>query len=354
MTKKTLLILVKTVLPLLLGIYLFWLFFSNMTEEHIVSFKRALSEANYFWIVLSLVFAFIALAARAARWKYMLEPMGYTTPFWNRYHALLIGYLINFTIPRAGEPSRAAMLYRSDGVPFSKSFGTIIGERVFDIIMLGMITAVTMLVGYDDLMSIFDQIAGLGTSTGSVTQTDEMSSTTIIIYAVLSMLAVGGILVISVSSKLRLKFLQFIRDIVKGALSIFKSKHPWAFIFYTLLIWTCYLLMFIVPFYALEETTNFPMSGFLIGFVAGSVGISLTNGGIGVYPLLVGMVVAFYIQDDYPTDAEGIGKALGMIAWTSQTILMITLGLLSLVLIPKNFSKENDTTRTAPEETSQP
>jgi hypothetical protein len=96
------------------------------------------------------------------------------------------------------------------------------------------------------------------------------------------------------------------------------------------------------------------MSGFLIGFVAGSVGISLTNGGIGVYPLLVGMVVAFYLQNDYPTDAEGIGKALGMIAWTSQTILMITLGLLSLVLIPKNFSKENDKTRTAPEENSQP
>ena len=354
MTKKTVLILVKTVLPLLLGIYLFWLFFSKMTDEHIVSFKRALSEANYFWIILSLVFGFIALVARAARWKYMLEPMGYKTPFWNRYHALLIGYLINFTIPRAGEPSRAAMLYRSDGVPFSKSFGTIIGERVFDIIMLGMITGVTMLIGYDDLMLIFDRIAGLGDSTGSVAVTNEMSSTKIIIYAVISMLAVGGIVVISVSSTLRLKFLQFIRDIVKGALSIFKSKNPWAFIFYTLLIWTCYLLMFIVPFYALVETADFPLSGFLIGFVAGSVGISLTNGGIGIYPLLVGMVVAFYLQNDYPTDAEGIGKALGMIVWSSQTILMITLGLLSLVLIPKNFSKENDTTRTAPEENSQP
>lgn len=351
MTKKTVLILVKTVLPLLLGIYLFWLFFSKMTDEHIVSFKRALSEANYFWIILSLIFGFIALTARAARWKYMLEPMGYKTPFWNRYHALLIGYLINFTIPRAGEPSRAAMLYRSDGVPFSKSFGTIIGERVFDIIMLGMITGVTMLVGYDDLMLIFDRIAGLGDTS---TPSNEMSSTKIIIYAVISMLAVVGIVVISVSKTLRLKFLQFIRDIVKGALSIFKSKNPLAFIFYTLLIWACYLLMFIVPFYALTETANFPLSGFLIGFVAGSVGISLTNGGIGVYPLLVGMVVAFYLQNDYPTDAEGIGKALGMIVWSSQTILMITLGLLSLVLIPKNFSKENDTTRTAPEENNQP
>ena len=99
--------------------------------------------------------------------------------------------------------------------------------------------------------------------------------------------------------------------------------------------------MFIIPFYALEETSNFPVSGFFIGFVAGSVGISLTNGGLGAYPFLGGMVVAFYLKDDYPEDAEGIGKALGMLVWSFQTIFMVALGLISLVLLPKNYEKEH-------------
>jgi len=347
MSKKTILILVKTALPLGLGVYLFWLFFSSMSEEQITSFKRALSEANYFWIALSLIFSFMALYARAARWKYMLEPLGYKTPIWNRYHALMIGYLINFTIPRAGEPSRAVMLHRSDGVPFSKSFGTIVGERVFDVLMLGLVTGIALLIGRDDLMKIFDEIANMGSDTN-----ESESSNKILIYSVLTVIFIGFALLLGFKKRLRLKIVQFLKDVLKGSLSIFKTKNPSGFILYTLLIWACYLLMFMVPFYSLSETSNFPLSGFLIGFVAGSVGISLTNGGIGVYPLLVGMVVSFYIRDDYPTEADGIGKALGMIVWISQTFFMIALGLLSLILIPKNYSKENDKTRESSEQNS--
>lgn len=336
MTKKTVLVLLKTVLPLLIGLYLVWLFFSSMSEEHVQSFKKAIREANYFWVVLSLALSFVALAARAARWKYMLEPLNYKTPFWNRYHAMMIGYLINFTIPRAGEPSRAAMLYRSDGVPFSKSFGTIIGERVFDVLMLGLVTGITMLIGYDDLMKIFDLIAGMGgeeQTTGFGTKQ--------LVYLVLALLVLGGLLLVIFNASFRSKLLNFIKDVWNGVISIFKTKNPGGFIFYTLLIWVSYVLMFIIPFYALEETSNFPVSGFFIGFVAGSVGISLTNGGLGAYPFLVGMVVAFYLKDDYAEDAEGIGKALGMLVWSFQTIFMVALGLISLVLLPKNYEKEH-------------
>lgn len=349
MTKKTILLLIKTVLPLALGLYLFWYFFSKMTDEHIISFKKAVSEANYFWIVLSLVFSFVALYARAARWKYMLEPLGYKTPVKNRYHAMMIGYLINFTIPRAGEPSRAAMLYRSDGVPFSKSFGTIIGERAFDVVMLGIITGITMLIGYADLATIFSEISKLGA------KPNEEGGFGIkqIILISFAVLFVGGIILIVYKQTLRHKLIQFVKDVFNGVFAVFKTKNPGGFILYTLLIWVCYLAMFIVPFYGLKETSNFPVSGFFIGFVAGSVGISLTNGGIGVYPLLVGMVVAFYLKADLPEkEAEGIGNALGMIVWVSQTIFMVLLGLISLALLPKNYSKNDDTSRQSSEQNS--
>ena len=102
MTKKTILTLVKTVLPLLLGVYLIWVFFTGMSEEAKLLFYKAIREANYFWIILSMILGFIAFLSRAYRWKYVLEPIGFNTKFWNRYHAVMIGYLINLTINLKG------------------------------------------------------------------------------------------------------------------------------------------------------------------------------------------------------------------------------------------------------------
>lgn len=340
MLRKTTMTFIKTVLPLVIGVYLFWLFFSSMSEEHIASFKKALKEANYFWVVLAMVLEFISLWSRAARWKYMLEPMGYSTPWKHRYHAMMIGYLVNYTIPRAGEPSRAAMLFRSDGVPFAKSFGTIIAERAVDVIMLGLVTGITMLIGYNDLMSIFGEIEHqLG---GDEAASDGISVKQII-YAVIGCIIVLGGAAFLLSKAFREKLKQFTKGIINGVFAVFKTKNPGGFVMHTFIIWICWVLMFIVPFYSLTETSNIPIAGMLIGFVVGSVGMSFTNGGIGVYPLLVGLVVSFYLQGDYPAEARGLGNALGMIIWLGNTAIMILLGLISLALLPKNYSKHDDT-----------
>jgi glycosyltransferase 2 family protein len=101
-----------------------------------------------------------------------------------------------------------------------------------------------------------------------------------------------------------------------------------------------YVLCFSLPFFSLEETKDFPIQGLLLGFVVGSIGISLTNGGIGTFPLLIAMVVIFFIGDKNP-NAQAIGNAIGMLIWVSQTLMMVLLGLLSLILLPKNYTKEN-------------
>jgi hypothetical protein len=98
--------------------------------------------------------------------------------------------------------------------------------------------------------------------------------------------------------------------------------------------------MFALPFQSLVQTQDIPLAGILVGFIAGSLGITFTNGGIGTYPLLVGLVVAFYIGKDYPEDAQAIGNALGMLVWVTQTLLMIVLGLLSMVLLPTNYKTD--------------
>ena len=337
MRKISIVGILKTVVPLLLGIYLIWYFFNGMSEKSLEVFYNALREANYFWIFLALVLSFFAFCLRAYRWKYVLEPIGYQTKFWNRYHALMIGYLVNLTIPRAGEASRAAMLFRSDGVPFSKSFGTIIGERAVDLVMLAGVASITALLGYEEFMNIFHQIQ---TQFAPAEVADGGWPWKTIIYTLVGTFLIGLILLMIFNSKWRTKLMQFVKDVIAGVLSIFKSKNPGAYIFQTLLIWVLYIVYFAIPFLSLEQTKDFPLDGILLAFIAGSLGITFTNGGIGTFPLLVGLVIVFYLGDTVP-DALAIGNALGMIIWVSQTLLLIIMGLISLILLPKNYTKEN-------------
>jgi uncharacterized membrane protein YbhN (UPF0104 family) len=333
--KKTAGILLKTVLPLALGVYLIWYFFTSMEPEVEAAFYKALREADYFWVFLSLVLSFFALLSRAYRWKYLLEPMGYQTSLWNRYHAIMIGYIVNLTIPRAGEASRAAMLYRSDGVPFSKSFGTILAERVFDLIMLFSVALIASVVGAGDFWKIKGLIEATSKDPGSAS-----------LFQWIKWLVIGGMLlafgVVLLLRSIRLKVIGFIKGLIAGALSIFKTKNPLGFIGHTLFIWILYVIYFAICFFALDETSHVPPTGMLIAFLAGSLGITLTNGGIGVFPIVVGLVIEYYLKDQYGSQAWGIGCALGTIIWASQTLLIIVLGMLSFFLLPKNYSKDGE------------
>ncbi len=345
--KKALAIFLKTVLPLALGVYLIWLFYTSMSEESKTQFYDALKKANYFWIFISLALGFIAVVARAQRWKYVLEPMGYKTPLKNRYHAVTIGYLINLTIPRAGEATRAATLYNSDNVPFSKSFGTIVAERAVDLCILASIFFITTLIGGKDFELIWAEMMA---KFGGGVSNENGFPWKFVIYGIIGLGFIALGILYFYSPTFKEKLVNFIKGVFNGVFAIFKSKNPGAYIASTLVIWICYLLMFGVCFFALEETSHVPVKGMLIGFIAGSIGITLTNGGIGSYPLLVGLVIAFYLKGTYPNQSEGIGNALGLLMWISQTLMMIVLGLLSLVLLPKNFSAENDKTSTDTEQ----
>ncbi|HZH87448.1 MAG TPA: lysylphosphatidylglycerol synthase transmembrane domain-containing protein [Brumimicrobium sp.] len=338
---KKIISIIKVVFPMAIGVYLLWHFYSAMDEATKDIFFKAINEANYFWILLSMVLGLLSHFVRAYRWKYMLEPIGFTPKFWHRYHALMVGYLVNLLIPRAGEATRAALLYQTDKISFSKSFGTIIGERMFDLLMLGLIFLATLFLSFDDLIAVKDIIIEGSPDDG------DAESKQWIINLILSMFF-GGILLFAILwvklDKFRRKVNDFIKDVMNGVFAIFRSKKPFQFIFYTFLVWGLYLLLFGICFNAFEQTKNFPINGVLIGFIAGTFGLMFTNGGIGAYPYLVGIVVIFYIGDNFGNteEAEGIGKALGMIIWLSQTIMIIFLGLLSLVLLPRNYKKESD------------
>lgn len=289
-----------------------WYSLSQISIEKLVEYFE---KADYTYILLGVFFGLLSHLSRAYRWRFQLEPMGYNIKLGNSIMAVFATYLINYTIPRAGEVARASILTNYEGVPFEKGFGTIVAERIADlIVMLGIIT-VTLFLQFDFIY-------------GFLVKKFNPLKIAIVAFVVIIIVVLFLRFVKKSSSKLALKIKSFVNGLVEGALSIFKMKKKWAFIFHTLFIWSMYVLMFYVTSFALEDTSNIPFAAILIGFIAASFSIAATNGGIGSYPEAIVLAFSLFNLPDDPS------RAFGWIMWGSQTLLIIIFGGLSLIYLP--------------------
>lgn len=311
MNKKTKNIL-KITLPLLLGVFLVWYSLSKVSLEELLVYAK---NADYTWIVLGMFLGLLSHLSRAYRWLFMLEPMGYKIKFGNSVMAVFATYLINYTIPRAGEVARASIITNYEGVPFEKGFGTIVAERIADlIVMLGIIT-ITLFLQFDFIY-------------GFLVEKFNPIKILIALFAV-ALLALFFVRFIKRShSKIAIKIKTFVNGLIEGALSIFKMKKKWAFIFHTLFIWSMYLLMFYVTSFAISDLDGISAGAVLIGFISASFSIAATNGGIGSYPLAIYAAFSIFGIPEDPS------IAFGWIMWASQTLMIIICGGLSLIYLP--------------------
>lgn len=331
----------KLSIPIAFGVGLIWLFYDALCENQKEDLFKAFSEANYFWVILSLIFGWFSHLSRAQRQKYLLKPMGYTVSFWNTYHALMIGYLVNFAFPRAGEASRAGMLLKTEKIPFEKGFGTIIAERAFDFLMLGVITLIAISLQYDKLDLFIAAKNNFVSGDGSCGNTMVFSVLGSIVKWGFILAVIGGIVLFIVKKELRQKIINLVKGVFEGVFAIFKSKDKLPFIGHTLFIWTMYVIMFSVCFYALDSTSVLGIDAKLAGFIAGTVSMIVVQGGIGVYPAFVGLILTIYMTNSGDGAISPQALALGWIIWTSQTLMMIVLGLISLLVNSKNTKQSN-------------
>ena len=298
-------------LPLAIGFGLVWYSLRNIKPEEFIGYFL---EADYTWIALGLFFGILSHLSRAYRWKFMLEPLGFNPKYANSVMAVLIAYLVNLTIPRAGEASRAAVMSNYEGIPFQKGFGTIVAERVADLVMLLVVIVITLFVQ-------FDFIWELATKNFNLVK---------IGIAILGFIAsvIFFILFIKKANKgIGLKIKVFIKGLVEGVMTIFKMKKKWPFIFHTIFIWLMYILMYWATIPAIDGL-SVPIGGILVGFIAGGFSIAATNGGLGTYPVAVmGAFLLFGIPKE-------LGTEFGWVMWTAQTAMIIIFGGLSFLLLP--------------------
>ncbi|TAF12132.1 MAG: UPF0104 family protein [Flavobacteriia bacterium] len=302
-------------IPLLIGLAIIYYQYTTLTHEELEKIKISFLKADYFYIFLSLFIALFGYWSRAYRWKFSLQHLGYKTHFRNDLMTVCVSYLVNLTIPRSGEISRAALLKKYENVPFDKGFGTIVAERIVDLLIFLLFVVIAFVLQFEKLYKFLIDKLPLEK----------------IIY-----LLVGGFVIfvifvfvwIYAEWKIINKLKQKLSGLIEGMTSILKMKNKWNYIFHSFFIWLSYLLMFYVTIFALPETANIGFDVVIMGFIFGSLAVGFTNGGIGAYPLAIALIYSLY---GIPND---VGVAFGWLVWTSQTLLTIFLGLVSYLLLP--------------------
>lgn len=306
----------KIILPLVLGVFLIWYSLNSATPQERQDLWNNISSAHPGWILLSILFGLLSHISRAYRWKYLLQPMGYKPRFANSFMAVMVGYLANFGIPRSGEVLRGVTITSYENIPFEKAFGTIISERIADFIMLLIIIGLTLLLQAEYLLTFFS----------------ENNINPLLSFGILLIILLIGVLILKQVKKSKHPVMQKVKEFAKGLLegmrSIFQMKQKAAFLFHTVFIWVMYVAMSYILIFTVPETAALPFGILMVIFVVGSFAISITNGGIGIYPVAIGATLMIF-----GISRQG-GEALGWITWGTQTLLVIVLGGFSFLFLP--------------------
>lgn len=303
------------VIPIALGVGIITYQYNKFTEAQIIEIEGYFKNANYYYVILAVFIGFIGNAIRAYRWKYMLDHLGYESSFSNNFMAVNIGYLLNLTVPKSGEITRAVIVKKYNKIPFDKGFGTIVAERIIDMFFLLFFMLLSVVLQFKIVKSFI---------------IDKMPLHLITLLLVAGTIGFVAFILIYKYSKLKIValFKEKISGLKEGLLSIIHMKEKWNYFFQTVLIWGSYILTYYIATKALPETSALTIGAIITSFVVGSIAIAFTNSGFGAYPFLTSKVLLFYAI------AEPIGTAFGWIIWTSQMLLVLILGLLSFLFLP--------------------
>lgn len=327
---------------LLLGVSAFLMWYA-LKELDFEKMWAELKSANYGWVALSLAMGIVAYLSRAYRWQMQIKPTGYQPSLPNTYNAMMVGYLANLVLPRMGELVRCSMLRRSDGLPVNKGFGTVIAERFVDMLMLLLALTITLLSEFRQIKDFFWEL--LSSKYSNLEQT--INSVYWLAGLMLAVSIVFLLIGLRYLNKLRKntyfqKSVLFVKGMLQGIFSITKLDNQAAFWGHTVFVWLMYYGMSLVVFYALPATSQLGFGAALSVLVVGSLGMAApVQGGIGVYHLLVQSTLLLY---GVPKEA---GMAYALLAHTSQTLLVVIMGVLSFIagMLRKPVTEETTETK---------
>lgn len=306
----------------ILGIVLFWLVYKDQDINRIKSILS--NEVNYFWIVVSVFLGLLSHISRSIRWNLIIEPLGHKPRLLNTFLSVMIGYLMNLALPRMGEISKCGVLSRYEKIPFTKLIGTVVLERLIDVLVLLLLLMIVVITQFGQVMEFLNNNPEVQDKLGKI-----IDSPILPIGLVLLFLIVWFTRHKIKGSGMVKKGIGILNQFAEGFKSIRNIKNKGAFIFHSLFIWLLYYLMLYCVFFSFEFTSHLtPLAGLTI-FVLGSFGmLAPVQGGIGAWHFMVIEGLSLYGID------KADGKVFALVAHGSTTIMLILLGLISLLVLP--------------------
>lgn len=317
---------IKFFLFLGFSVLLFWLVYRDQDWSDLL---RVLKEdVNYTWIGVACLMGIASHVSRAMRWQLLTESMGYKIRFWNSFMGVMIGYFANLAIPRMGEFTRCGVVSKYEKVPFSNLLGTVVTERVIDMIILLALTLVVMVTQFKQLGIFLDNNPAI------------LEKIMALFHSAWMLFILLGLLVVSVFAwkfylrdRLRGRIRSFFHGLKEGLLSVKDVRRKWLFIAHSLFIWLMYFLMFYVCFFCFAFTSHLSILVGLTIFVLASYGmVAPVQGGIGAWHFMV--IAALMIYLPHMPDIENMAKTFALLTHGTMTLLYIVVGVICVIMLP--------------------
>lgn len=306
---------VKVLLSIGLAGGLLYLVFKNVEWE---AFWEKAVQVDYLWVFASILLSILAYVARAYRWNILFEPLGYSLKTSRTTLAVLVGYLANLVLPRLGEITRCGVLNRNDQVPVPVALGSVVTERIIDMITLLILIVVSFLLEAERLLTFLE----------SAYRDLNIPGYVLVIVLVVGMLGVGLMIIfLRRQDRYRGKFATLFKEFLAGILSLKYIKRPLGFVLSTLVIWVVYYLMSYIIVFSLPETAHLGLGAGFMLLITGGIAISLpVQSGFGTYHgMIAGMLLLYNID-------KTTGIFLATLLHTSQIIAIGLFGSIALIM----------------------
>jgi len=326
--RKSILQTLKFLAFLAVGLLLLWFAFRNIDFSKL---WEELKEADYSWLLLSILFGLIAFLSRARRWVLLINPLGFKPSFRNAFYTMMTGYLANIALPRIGEITRCVALGKKEKIPVDQLIGTVVIERTVDFLSLltimvimiftsgkqiGLFLKESILVPIQQkVFSIFGNTWELGA-------------------ILLSLVLITLFIIFRYKKKLRkIRFFSKLFDLAHGIINGLKTitnlERKWEFIFHTIFIWFNYVLMTWVVVFSLQSTSHLTMGNSIFILVIGGLAMSApVQSGLGAFHYIVsrGLLIVFGIPIE-----DGLAYAL--LTHEAELISIAVLGAISFFVL---------------------
>ena len=324
---KRLLTIVKYGLLLSISVALMWY---AVRGQDLSRIGHYIATANYFWLTLTLSLSALGYFSRAYRWQMQLNASQTPAPYWAVYHAMMVGYLANLVLPRMGEVIRCSVLRRTSGVPVQVALGTVVTERVIDVLVLLGLLVSLLLLDFNTFWN-FVTVQVLGGRYEALAR----NRTPLLIAAI-----IGGMLLLATGYALfrnleRLrqnaffnKGVLFVKGLLAGVFSVLKLEKKGVFLLHTLFTWGVYYLMDYLAFFCFPETYNLDMKAGLAVLTFGAFGMAApVAGGIGPFHVMVqGILLVYGVSKE-------AGIAYALVVHGAQTLLVVLMGGISFMAV---------------------